>query len=104
MWHKDFFSLARDSCSSILLINYLPQVFTVWVITYQGRDLTVLGPVLTPKRITIEVGLFHKWASYLLASKSSLQMEGWNFFTRGKKIYICQKFWLKTSCRSTNFF
>ena len=58
MWHKDLFSLARDSCSSILLINYLPQVFTVWVITYQGRDLTVLGPVLTPKRITIEVVCF----------------------------------------------
>lgn len=75
MWHKDLFSLARDSCGSILLINYLPQVFTVWVITYQGKDLTVLGPVQTPKRITIEVDLFYKWASYLLVSKYSLQME-----------------------------
>ena len=75
MWHKDLFSLARDSCGSILLSNYLPQVFTVWVITYQARDLTVLGPVQTPKRITIEVGLFYKWASYLLVSKYSLQKE-----------------------------
>ena len=74
---KTSFHLQETPCGSILLSNYLAQVFTVWVITYQGRDLTVLGPVQTPKRITIEVGLFYKWASYLLVSKYSLQMEFW---------------------------
>ena len=58
-----------------------------------GKGLTVLGPVQTPKRITIEVGLFYKWASYLLVSKYSLQMEILTdgIFLPVVKIYISAK-------------
>ena len=77
------------------------------MITYQARDLTVLGPVQTPKRITIEVGLFYKWASYLLVSKYSLQMEFWRieFFYPWEKIYIsAKKFgWRPLAGRQTSF-
>ena len=104
MWHKDLFSLARDSVWLDSLNQLPPASLHSLGDNLPGKGFDCFRPSSDAEKDYNRSCLFYKWASYLLVSKSSLQMEGWNFFTRGKKIYICQKFWLKTSCRSTNFF
>ena len=107
MWHKDLFSLARDSVWLDSLNQLPPASLHSLGDNLPGKGFDCFRPSSDAEKdysrswFVLQVG---ELLACIQILTSDGNFDGWNFFTRGKKIYICQKFWLKTSCRSTNFF